>query len=47
VVCDGFRGWILRQCESFHGYGKLSLLGTGVGTMAGSQVDKRGVKSPI
>jgi hypothetical protein len=47
VVCDRFRGWILRQCESFRGCGKLSLLGTGVGTMAGSQVNKRDVKSPI
>jgi hypothetical protein len=30
VVCDRFRGWIFRQCDSFLGYGNLSLLGTGV-----------------
>jgi hypothetical protein len=47
VVCDRFSGWILRQCECFHGCGKLSLVGTGVGTMAGLRVYKRDVKSPI
>jgi hypothetical protein len=47
VVCDRFRGWILRKCESFHWCRKLSLVGTGVGTMACSRVDKRDVWSPI
>jgi hypothetical protein len=47
VVCDSFRGWILQQCESFYGCGNLSLVGTGVGTMASSRVNKHDVKSPI